>query len=235
MRWNTSNYDARHDTRVMGMSDTAYAFADMPLNEIRAGSTVLVTGPPHGGARELALRMVAGKPGEGAILVTTNQRSRRVVEDCRRMGLEIAADETAILDCVGETEQNVPARVLSLSGPADLTGIGMRFSDVHREFERAGLDSVRTGLYSLSTLLTFSDVRTVSRFVHALVGRIDAVDGLGILLIDPTNHDTRTVSTLSQFCTGRIEVQDTDDGPELRARGLGDQPRSWTAFDPTTE
>lgn len=235
MQWNTLNFDARHESRVMGMSDGAYAFEGLPLNEIRSGSTVLVTGPPHGGARELALRMVAGKPGEGAILVTTNQRSRRVVEDCRRVGLEIAADETAILDCVGEKEQNVPARVLPISGPSDLTGIGMRFSDVYREFERAGLDRVRTGLYSLSTLLTFSDVRTVSRFVHALVGRIDGVDGLGVLLIDPANHDERAVSTLSQFCTGQIEVQDGEDGPELRARGLGDQPRSWTAFDPSAD
>jgi hypothetical protein len=108
----------------------------------------------------------------------------------------------------------------------------MRFSDLHMEFERAGIDRVRTSVVSLSTLLTYSDLRTVSRFVHTLAGRIDRLDGLGVLVIDPANHDERTVSTLGQFCTGRIDVRDAPEGPELRARGLPDQPREWTAFDP---
>ncbi|QKY20122.1 hypothetical protein B4589_006910 [Halolamina sp. CBA1230] len=60
----------------------------------------------------------------------------------------------------------------------------------------------------------------------------DVLDGLGVLLIDPTIHDDRTVSTLSQFCTGRIDVREGEAGPELRARGLPEQPRERLAFDP---
>lgn len=212
-----------------------YSFASLPLADIRPGTTVLVAGPTHGGARELALRMLAGESNEGAIIVSTNERSSRIVEECKRVGLDVRADSTAVLDCVGDEDQSVPARVLPLSGPSDLTGIGMRFSDVYRDFQRAGIERVRTGLYTTSTLLTFNDLQTVSRFVHTLVGRIDSVDGLGILLIDPSNHDERAVGTLAQFCSGRIDVRDADDGPELRARGLADQPRDWTAFDPAPE
>lgn len=217
------------------MSEDAYAFDGLPLSDIRSGSTVLVSGPTHGGARALALRMLAGSAEEGAIIVTTNQRSSRIVEDCKRVGIEVAADRTAILDCVGDERQNVPARILPVSGPSDLTGIGMRFSQVYREFEETGITRVRTGLYSASTLLTFSDLRTVCRFVHTLAGRIDSVDGLGVLLIDPSNHDDRVLGTLSQFCSGRIDVRDDGTQPELRARGLADQPRDWTAFDPNAE
>jgi hypothetical protein len=121
--------------------------------------------------------------------------------------------------------------VLPVSGPSDLTGIGMRFSDVQVEFGRTGHERVRTGLLSVSTLLSFSDLRTVSRFVHTLVGRIDSVDGLGVLFIDPGSHDERAIRTLAQFCAGRIEVREGDDGPELRARGLADQSREWEPFD----
>ncbi|MCG1002462.1 hypothetical protein LQ368_03270 [Halobacterium noricense] len=65
----------------------------------------------------------------------------------------------------------------------------MRYSDVYRTFREAGIERVRTGLFSVSTLLSFGDLKTVSRFVHTLVGRIDAVDGIGVFCIDPGMHD----------------------------------------------
>lgn len=216
------------------MSD-GYSFPELPLSEVRSGTTVIVAGSPHAGARDLALRMLAGERGQGAIVITTNQRSRRIVDDCRRVGLNVTEDTTAILDCVGGEDDEVPARVLPVSGPSDLTGIGMRYSDVYRQFHQSDISQVRTGLFSMSTLLSFGDLPTVSRFVHTLVGRIDSVDGLGVLLIDPAIHDDRTVSTLAQFCRGRIDVREGDDGPELRARGLNNQEREWQPFDPESD
>ena len=209
----------------------AYAFDRLPLDDIRPGTTVLVTGPRHEGARELGLRLLAGPAGEGAIVVTTNRRAERVAADCERIGVRVSDDRTAILDCVGEEDDDVPAQVLPVSGPADLTGIGMRFSDVYVDFNGDGIERVRTGLFSLSTLLSFGDLQTVSRFVHTLVGRIDSVGGFGAFLLDPASHDERAIRTLLQFCAGRIEVRDGDAGPELRARWLPDQPDGWRPFD----
>lgn len=211
-----------------------YRFSGLPLDGIRPGTSVLVSGPTHGGARDLGIRMLAGDRDEGAIIITTNQRASRIAEDCRRVGIDVGHDRTAILDCVGDEDAEVPARVLPVSGPSDLTGIGMRFSDVYRDFKREDIDRVRTGLCSVSTLLSFGDLRTVSRFVHTLVGRIDSVDGLGVFVVDPAGHDEQAVNTLSQFCSGRIEVRDAENGPELRSRGLPGQPRDWTAFEPST-
>lgn len=212
-----------------------YEFEGLPLADIRPGTSVLLAGPAHAGTRELGLRMLAGGAGEGAIAVTTNQRAERLVEDCERFDVDVGTDRTAILDCVGECDQSVPARILPVSGPSDLTGISMRYSDVYREFANADRDRVRTGLYSVSTLLSFGDLRAVSRFVHTLVGRIDGVDGVGILLVDPTTHDRSTVNTLAQFCAGRIEVREAESGPELRATGLPDHSRDWTRFDPAPD
>ncbi|WP_435095399.1 DUF7504 family protein [Halarchaeum sp. P4] len=215
------------------MREEPYAVEGLPLNAINAGSSVLVAGPTHGGARTLALRLLAGTDEEGSIVVTTNQRASRFAGDCERAGIALDPDRTAIIDCVGGEDQDVPVRVMPVSGPSDLTGIGMRFSDVYRSFERSGVRGVRTGVCSLSTLVSFGSLQPVSRFVHTLVGRIGSVAGLGVFLVDPSIHDDRTVSTLSQFCTGRIDVRETDDGAELRARGLSDQPREWVSFDPT--
>ncbi len=212
-----------------------YSFSGLPLADIRPGTSLLVTGPAHEGSRDLAVRLLAGPAGEAAIVVTTNQRAARIADDCRRLGVATSPDTTAILDCVGTDGTGVDAQVYQVSGPSDLTGIGMRYSDVHAGFAEDGYERIRTGLFSLSTLLSFSDLRTVSRFVHTLVGRIDSVDGLGVLLIDPGSHDQRTVRTLAQFCSGRIQVRDGKGSPELRARGLPNQSRDWQAFDPSSE
>ena len=207
-----------------------YDFPRLPLEGIRPGTTVLLTGPHHGGTRKLGLRMLAGGVDEGAILITTNQRASRIADDCERIGTDVDGDRTAILDCVGDDDPDVPARVLPVSGPSDLTGIGMRFSDVCVDFRGDDVERVRTGLFSLSTLLSFGDLRTVSRFVHTLVGRIDSVDGLGVFLLDPASHDERAVRTLTQFCTGRIEVRESDGVTELRAQGMPEQPDGWLSL-----
>ncbi|GGL24298.1 hypothetical protein GCM10009037_04740 [Halarchaeum grantii] len=217
------------------MREGAYGFEGLPLADVEAGSSVLIAGPPHGGARTLALRMLAGAAEEGTVVVTTNRRAGRLAGDCERAGIAMDAERTAIIDCVGGEDADVSARVLPVSGPSDLTGIGMRFSDVHRSFERAGVDGVRTGVCSLSTLLSFGELQSVSRFVHTLVGRVDSVDGLGVFLVDPAMHDERALSTLSQFCSGRIDVREGEDGAEFRVRGLSGQSREWVGFDATLE
>jgi hypothetical protein len=74
-------------------------------------------------------------------------------------------------------------------------------------------------------------LRPVSRFVHTLVGRVSKVGGLGIFLIDPAMHDERELRTISQFCDGRIDVRDGDDGPELRSQGFLGDSSAWTPFD----
>lgn len=212
-----------------------YQFDGVPLTGFRPGTSVLVVGPSHAGTRSLAFRMLTGADDEGGILISTNQRAGRIADTWARNGFDLSRKRAAILDCVGDDDDDLPAKVLSVSGPADLTGIGMRYSDVYRDFQQAGIERVRTGLFSVSTLLSYGDLKTVSRFVHTLVGRIDAVDGVGVLVVDPGMHDEQTVSTLTQFCAARIDVRETETGQELRARGMPDQAREWMPFDVETE
>jgi hypothetical protein len=212
-----------------------YSFEELPIADIQPGTTVLLTGSTHVGTQELGYRLLAGPAGEGAIVITTDRQADHVAEECQRAGITIAPEQTAILDCVGDAGSDIPARVLPVPGPSDLTGIGMRFSDVYGEFSRSGVDRVRTGFFSVSTLLTIGDLQAVSRFVHTLVGRIDSVGGLGICLLDPSMHEDQTVSTLSQFCGGRIDVREGDTGPELRARGVAGDSSEWTPFDPALD
>lgn len=207
-----------------------YEFPDLPLEPIRPGTTVLVSGPSHAGTRELGLRMLAGGPDEGLILVTTNQNAKRICAEFRRLGVSLSPERAAVVDCAGDDDDEDSVRVLPVSGPGDLTGIGMRFSDVARTFMADGVTRLRIGVSTLSTLVSFGDLKNVSRFIHTLTGRIARADGLGVLTVDPTTHDDRTIGTLAQFCDARIDVRD-EDGTELRARGLATMDREWVRFD----
>lgn len=210
-----------------------YRFAGLPLEPVPTGRNILVAGPPHVGARKLTLRMVAGSLAvdEGAIVITTDTEGTDILEDCRRLG-GVDEDRVGLVDCVGADGESEArsARLLRVSGPDDLTGIGMHYSKLCTDFDADGVERIRMGLSSVSTLLSFGDVQRTSRFVHTLAGRNASIGGLGAFLLDPETQDERTVRTIAHFCDGRIQVRDGDDGPELRVRGVPG-PREWTGFD----
>ncbi|WP_251343702.1 DUF7504 family protein [Haloplanus halophilus] len=209
------------------MSDADYTFEGLPIDPVRPGTTVLVAGPSHGGTKELAYRMLAGD--DGVIVLTTNTTAADTAADCETVGIEPTPDRMGIVDCLDSDDSGVPARVMTVSSAQDLTGIGMRYSKLYREFHREGVRRVRTGLFSISTVLSLTELQTVSRFVHTLAGRVSKVDGLGVFLVDPAMHDERELRTIAQFCDGRIDVRE---GPELRSRSFLGGASEWVPFDP---
>jgi len=63
-------------------------------------------------------------------------------------------------------------------------------------------------VHSLSTLLMYSDLETVFRFLHVFTGRIQSVDGLGLFCIDSTAHEDQTTNTLTQLFDGIVELSE---------------------------
>ncbi|WP_049936517.1 DUF7504 family protein [Haloplanus natans] len=214
------------------MSEPEYAFDGLPLDSVRRGTSILVAGPSHVGTKELAYRMLAGDDDEGVIILTTNTTAADITAECEAVGIEVSPDRMGIVDCLDSDDSGVPARVLTVSSAQDLTGIGMRYSKLYSDFHSEGIESVRTGLFSISTVLSLTELQTVSRFVHTLVGRVSKVGGLGVFLVDPAMHDERELRTISQFCDGRIDVREGEDGPELRSQGFLGGSSTWLSFEP---
>jgi KaiC/GvpD/RAD55 family RecA-like ATPase len=222
-------------------NDDAYTFDEgLPINPIEAGSTVFVSGEGFSSAADLARSMVVDSTaeGEGALFISTNQTCGKLLDNCRRARPGLDASRMGIIDCTGQDigQAELPAQVRYVSTQSDLTGIGMKFSALYESLY-AGAEGgrVRTGLLSLSSLCMYVDLRKLFRFAQTLSGRIDSAGGLGVMLIDPTTHETQTINTLSQVADGKIEVRDHDgDGTEydgeLRVRGLRDQPDGWVPF-----
>ena len=187
--------------------------------EIDPGSNVLLAGAPLTGKRELGLDVLAEgtRDGEGAIMVTTKDSADRLLD---RFGRRVSYEgkPVAVVDTVTHQHgvgDELGEGVKYTSSPVDLTGIGIKFSEFLEEFSKErGLERNRVLFHSLSTLLMYTDLQTVFRFLHVFTGRVQSVDGLGLYCIDSTAHDDRTMNTLKQLFDGVVETRE-DGEPEV--------------------
>jgi KaiC/GvpD/RAD55 family RecA-like ATPase len=196
--------------------------------EVEEGTNLLVEGPPMSGKRDLGFRILADgvQNGEGAIVVTTKDGADRVVTDFA--DVSGAPDATVgVVDCVtkqqGMGDRRESDLVRYASSPNDLTGIGIELSELLRAlYEQRDVTRNRILLHSLSTLLMYSDLQTVFRFMHVFTGRVQSADALGVFVVDSTAHDEQTVSTLKQLFDGVISIEEHDEGFRTRLLGVGD-------------
>jgi KaiC/GvpD/RAD55 family RecA-like ATPase len=215
------------------MYDLGAAFAGV---EVEEGTNILVEGPPMSGKRELGFRILGDgvTNDEGAIFVTTKDNADRVIEDFADV-VDVADPVVGVVDCVTK-QQGMGSRseselVRYASSPVDLTGIGIELSELLRAlYQQRNITRNRILLHSLSTLLMYSDLQTVFRFMHVFTGRVQSADALGVFVIDSTAHDEQTVSTLKQLFDGIISVRESESGDfEGRLMGVGSD-SDWRAL-----
>lgn len=183
---------------------------------IESGTNVLVAGPPLSGIRKLAFEALAhgARNGEGAVIITTRDSADRVRTDFEALVPESSV-HLGIVDCVTQhqgrsaTDSDV---VKYASSPMDMTGIGIKFSEFVEEFyTERGVRKNRITMDSLSTLLMYSDLQTVFRFMHVLTSRITEADAIGIHVLESTAHEPEEINTLKQLFDGIVEVSEDGD------------------------
>lgn len=203
-----------------------YAFEGLPLEPVAQGTSLLVAGDPFAGTTDVALRTLVGDADDGVLLFAIDDSGPNLVEQYAAAGGTFDRSRMAAIDCSGE--EWADDNIRSVGGPGDLTGIGIQFSSLYEDLYDQRVTRVRTGLFSISALLTCTDeIQPVYRFLHTLTGRVRAADGFTACVVDPSVTDDQTVNSLEQPFDGRIDVRTTDGGRELRVRGLADQPTGW--------
>ena len=183
--------------------------------EVEPGTNLLLTGPPLTGKRSLIMDVLAAgtEGGEGAIVVTTKDGADRVLRDYEKR-TPYEGKPVAVVDCVTRqqgSDVRDSDRIKYASSPVDMTGIGIKLSEFLQAFGNRGIERNRIMLHSLSTLLMYSDLQTVFRFLHVFTGRVQSVDGLGLFSIDSTAHDDQSLNTLKQLFDGIVNVPEDDE------------------------
>jgi len=204
------------------------------LAQVRPGSSILVSGPAMTGKQQLVYDILAdgAREGDGAVVVTTSDKAADVAEEFhdRVPGLEGA--QLGVVDCRGEggadPELIDGVSVHQVSSPGDLTGIGIGITKALEGLHNSGRDRGRLALVSLSTMLTYTDKKTVFKFCHVLSSRLDAAGYVGLFTIDSGAHDEQTIQVIKQAFDGLIDIREASGGGrEARVLGLANEPTDW--------
>ena len=168
------------------------------------GSNLLVIGNAMSDTRGALVDLLTGdfRETDAAVAASTNGETVDLLRELsERTGTD---DRLRGIDC----SQGGPVaddRISSVNSPADLTGIGMHVDRHLGEFAEADY-RVRLGFDSLSTLLVYSDFQPVYRFVHVITGRVSAVDGLGVFVIDSETHDEQAMNAITALFDAKVAV-----------------------------
>lgn len=179
--------------------------------DVRPGTNVLVAGPPLTGKRQLARSVLkhGTANGEGAIVITMRDTAERVRASFDDENGH-TQDLVGIIDCVTErVDGPQPERemVRYASAPTDMTGIGIKLAEFIEQFQSdQEVYRNRVMVDSITTLLQYSSLQTVFRFLHAVTGRVSEVNAVGVFIIESTVHDEETMSTIRELFDGVVET-----------------------------
>ncbi|MDD4253960.1 MAG: hypothetical protein PHP59_01115 [Methanofollis sp.] len=194
---------------------------DGRIGEIRSPSNILLLAPPFSDAERLAYALVRPAEADYTVVISTDEDAPSV---CTAFGEDDG--RVWVLDCI--TKSVVPGAtdtelVKYVGSPADLTGIGIKFTKILDSVQRAGdagdaaPGQVRVCVNSLSSFLIYTKLEAIYRFFHIFSARIRRMNGIGVYLLNPESVDEKTVSTLKQLMTGIIEVEACDGDPGVHA------------------
>jgi len=207
------------------------------LSDVRAGSTLLISGPALSGKDEFALDVLGDgvRDGQGAIAVTTGGDGTDWITDIDARAGSVPGYSVAAIDCRserGRSEEELDNEAFhySVAEPSDLTGIGIGITKCFSRLQNAGITETRLALTSLSTMLTYSDRKTTFEFCHVLSSRLDSAGFLGVFTIDSSAHDEQTMQVIKQAFDGQIELRNTDGATEARFRGLDTGTTGWLSL-----
>ena len=205
---------------------------------IKKGSNIMLIGPPMS-RKEVILNHImyhgAARNEDAVISVNTYDTGDRVLEWFVENELPLPRSRFGIVDCItrmigGAADDDDNIKIAN--HPVDLTGIGVKIGQFFEEyFTKKNIRKIQLYVNSLSTLLVYSNIKTVYRFLHVFTGRIKAVGGLGIYVIESGIHDMHAIATLSQLFDGVMEVKSENDKNFIRVVGLSPKPTHWLEYE----
>lgn len=187
------------------------------IGAFRPPANILLLAPPFSDAERLAYALVYPADHDATVVISTDDDATDV-----HAAFGDNAGLVTVLDCI--TKTMVPGatdtdQVKYVGSPADLTGMGIKFTKILDAIQRAesggggGDGQLRIFVNSLSSFLLYTKLEAVYRFFHIFSARIRRMNGIGIYLLNPDSVDDKTVSTLKQLMTGILVVEACEDEP----------------------
>ena len=165
---------------------------------------------------------------DAPVVVSTGRTAEKVRADHDRIVGN--GDDLVVIDCVthqqGDKRTDTPTTKY-VSGPGDLTEIGIKFTDVVEA--SAGRDRA-VGVYSLSELLMYWEPDRVYQFTRVMGSQSSGQGWPFVGVVGSTTHDERVVQTLYEPFDLVVETRVEDDERQFRVRDRMGQPAGWKPF-----
>jgi KaiC/GvpD/RAD55 family RecA-like ATPase len=225
---------------MIGMIETGIPKLDQLLKgSMRKGSNILLIGPPMSGKKIILNHIMyynASMNNNAVITVNTYEPGTRILEWFAENKLPLPESRIGIVDCItkmaGYDAANDNDIIKMANSPLDLTLIGVKIGQLLDKFILIKhIHNVQLNINSLSTLLMYSNIKTVFKFLHVFTGRIKAAGGIGIYILESGVHDVLAVAALNQLFDGMIEVKSENDRNFIRVRGLLQKPTQWLEYE----
>jgi KaiC/GvpD/RAD55 family RecA-like ATPase len=210
---------------------------DEILGSIREGTNIMMIGPPMSSKDEILNVIIYNglRGGNSSIMVSTREPGERFFEWFERNGINMSEANIGVVDCVTKTlGMGAPEteKLKRASSPVDLTGIGVKISQFFEDFVmKKKIAQNRLCINSLSTILMYSNLQTVFKFLHVFTGRVKAANGLGIYVVEDGMHDQQTLTTLQQLFDGMIEIRASGEHHCIRVVGLTPKATPWFEYE----
>ncbi|VVB88277.1 KaiC [uncultured archaeon] len=211
---------------------------DDAIGGIRNGSNIMLIGPPMSGKEAILYHIMyhgAAKNENAVITVTTRESATQMLDWFKENELVLPLSRIGIVDCVTKSLGGavIENELIKIAGsPMDLTGMGVKISQFFEDFlVKKNIRKIQLHINSLSTILMYSNISTVFRFMHVFTGRMKTSGALGIYVIESGMHDERAIATLKQLFDGIIEVKSENDKNFIRVVGLSSKPTPWLEYE----
>lgn len=187
------------------------------------GSNTLVLAPAFsGGEDDLCASLLTGAPPTETnhlwVTFSDDAASRLAAWDERREGRPAALGIVEVGGGTGEggTSDAESVETLHVSRPGDLTGAGVRLSELLGHWEGSD-DRIAACFYGLTVPLQYVEPGRLYRFLHIVVERMREVGAVAHYHMDPNVVDDEQLGTLCSLFDATVERG--DDGWRMRETG----------------
>jgi hypothetical protein len=224
----------------MYLYKTGIAQIDDAIGGFEAATNILILAPAMSNADKLAYALTKPLPGEYSIVLSTSERASEVIDFFKSAG----ADKrfTGVIDAI--TKSSTPSivdtpRMMFVSSPTDLTGIGIKFSNMIETIFEGDFSDGEPGLFpppirfcvnSISTLLMYRRLEVLYQFLHVLTAKLRKTEGVGIFILNNESFDDKTLSLIKQLMNGVIEIKTEGDDTYFRMQGIRGVTAEWLKF-----
>jgi hypothetical protein len=209
------------------------SFADDRIEELPAGTNLLVAGPSMMGKDDIVLRALAERDTDDqpAVVVTSNKNAAQLLKKLEAFDEPLRQQDCYVVDCSGTSGRGTFQETTSVkyvNSPNDLTGVGIAMVKCISDIGEDVRNGLGIGVLSLSTLLQYASENRVFNFAHVMTGRISTAGYLCLWTLDTSSHDDQTIQTIRSQFDYVAEVREDETGSrEMRVLGGDPDWRTW--------